>query len=326
MTDDVATAGGAEFASARPKLMAIAYRMLGSAVEAEDVVGDVALRWSATDRSVVEVPEAWLVTATTRRALDVLRSARLQREHYPGVWLPEPIATGDGPGELVERRESLTMGFLLLLERLTPIERAVLVLHDALGHGYGEIAAAVGRSEAACRQACRRARRHVEVPAMRSDADRLAAADVAGRFLAVAAGGDVDAFLAVLSPDIVVTSDGGGVVHAAMRPVTGRHQAARLLANLTGRVKGELRVFPLELNGAPGSLVHGGLHDRPSWGAFIVEPAGEAVAAVYVVVNPAKLERLIATIPQAADLPGPWETGDHFRHRQGRPVTLPRPR
>ena len=150
--------GGAAFEAARPKLMAIAYRMLGSVAEAEDVIGDVAERWAVADREAVRVPEAWLVTTTTRRALDVLRSARLQRESYPGVWLPEPVATGDGPDDRIERSETLTMGFLLLLERLTPLERAVFVLHDVLDYPYREIADAVGRAEPACRQALHRAR------------------------------------------------------------------------------------------------------------------------------------------------------------------------
>ena len=217
----IVDAGAAEFEAARPKLMAIAYRMLGSVREAEDVVGDVALRWAAADRDGVRIPEAWLVTVTTRRALDVLRSARLQRESYPGVWLPEPIATGDGPAEEVERIESLTMGFLVLLERLTPIERAVFVLHDVLAYPYATIAEAVGRSEAACRQALRRARHHVTLPQRRTAAERAHAEQVAQRFLAAGVSGDVDALVAVLAPDIVFTSDGGGVVHAAMRPITG---------------------------------------------------------------------------------------------------------
>ena len=151
--------------------MAIAYRMLGSVAEAEDVIGDVAERWAVADREAVRVPEAWLVTTTTRRALDVLRSARLQRESYPGVWLPEPVATGDGPDDGIERSETLTMGFLLLLERLTPLERAVFVLHDVLDYPYREIADAVGRAEPACRQALHRARHHVTVPNRRTPAD-----------------------------------------------------------------------------------------------------------------------------------------------------------
>ena len=167
------------FAAARPRLLGIAYRMLGSFVEAEDVVGDVAERWATADQASIRQPEGWLVTATTRRALDVLRSARLQRVDYPGEWLPEPIATGDDPDVEVERAETLTMGFLLLLERLTPIERAVFVLHDVLDHPYGAVAQAVGRSEQACRQALHRARQHVTVPARKTPAERAHAEEVA---------------------------------------------------------------------------------------------------------------------------------------------------
>jgi RNA polymerase sigma-70 factor (ECF subfamily) len=308
--------GGAAFEAARPKLMAIAYRMLGSVVEAEDVIGDVAERWAATDREVVRVPEAWLVTATTRRALDVLRSARLQRESYPGVWLPEPIATGDGPDEEVERTETLTMGFLLLLERLTPLERAVFVLHDVLDYPYREIAEAVGRAEPACRQALHRARRHVAVPARQTRADRVHAAAVAQRFLAAALGDDVDGFVAALAPDVVLTSDGGGLVHAAMRPVVGVERVSRFVANLVARASGDMFVVAHELNGAPGYVIHAG----GSWLAFVVEVRGDQVAAIRAVTSPPKLERLLATLPGAGDRPGAWDTPARFRHRHGQPV------
>jgi RNA polymerase sigma-70 factor (ECF subfamily) len=308
--------GGAAFEAARSKLMAIAYRMLGSVVEAEDVIGDVAERWAATDRDTVRVPEAWLVTATTRRALDVLRSARLQRQSYPGVWLPEPIATGDEPDASVERSETLTMGFLLLLERLTPLERAVFVLHDVLDYSYREIAEAVGRAEAACRQALHRARHHVAVPTRQSAADRAHAAAVAQRFLAASLGDDVDAFIAALAPDVVLTSDGGGLVHAAMRPVVGVERVSRLVRNLTARVTGDMFVVAHELNGSPGYVIHAG----GSWLAFVVEVRGDQVAAVRAIVSPAKLERLLATLPGAADRPSAWETPGRFRHRQGQPV------
>ena len=308
--------GAAAFEAARPKLMAIAYRMLGSVAEAEDVVGDVAVRWAGADREAVEVPEAWLVAVTSRRALDVLRSARLRREEYPGVWLPEPVATGDGPAELAERNESLTMGFLLLLERLTPIERAVLVLHDALGYGYGAVADALDRSEAACRQALHRARAHVTVPARRRAGNLTRAAAVTGRFLAAGAGGDVTELLATLSPEVVALADGGGIVHASMRPVRGPAAVGRFVSNLVARL-GEVRTFPIELNGRPGVVVHGG----GRWAATTVDvDAAGLVTAVYIVASPAKLERLVAAIPGAADLPGPWEGAGRFRHRRGRPV------
>lgn len=311
------------FEAARPRLFGIAYRMLGSVVEAEDVVGDVAVRWAGADHEDIAVPEAWLVTVTTRRALDVLASARLQRESYPGVWLPEPIATDEGPGERLDRQESVTMGFLVLLERLTPIERAVFVLHDALGYGYAEVAEAVGRSEAACRQALHRARAHVRVPRSGNEADRVRAEAVAARFFTASLTGGVDDLLAALSPDIVVTSDGGGVVHAAMRPVTGRERVARYLANLVARLGPDPLVIPTVLNGEPGVVAH----TAEGWIAVIVEAGDdEVVAHLRVVVNPAKLERLVATFgPATAERPGPWDTPSRFRHRRGTPTTTPSP-
>lgn len=305
------------FQVARPRLLGIAYRMLGSWAEAEDIVGDVAERWLHADRDAIREPEAWLVTVTTRRALDVLRSARVQREEYPGVWLPEPVATDGAPEMDVERRESLTMGFLLLLERLTPIERAVFVLHDALGHPYDLVAQAVGRSEDACRQALSRARKHVAVPQRRSVAERRQAEEVAMRFLTVGMGGDVDALLAALSPDIVVTSDGGGVARAAIRPVVGPHRVARFLLNLGSRLGDDPLVVPCEINGSPGAIVH--IPD--GWSALTVETAGDAVTGVHVIANPAKLERLVAALgPLTAGRPGVWESVRPFRNWHGQPV------
>lgn len=306
------------FESARPRLLGIAYRMLGSRVEAEDVVGDVAERWSAADTEAIRAPEGWLVTVTTRRALDVLRSARLQRESYPGTWLPEPIATDAAPDVDVERLESLTMGFLVLLERLTPIERAVLVLHDALDHPYELVAEAVGRSEDACRQALHRARRHVTVPARRTAADRRQAESVALHFMAVGFGGGVDAMLASLSPDVVASSDGGGVARAGIRPVLGRERVARYLLNLSSRAGEAPFVVPCELNGCPGALIHA----PTGWIAFVVETEGDVVTAVDIVTNPAKLTRLVASLSPATDgRPDPWTALQPFRHWHGQPIS-----
>jgi RNA polymerase sigma-70 factor (ECF subfamily) len=285
MTVDVA----ADFEAARPKLMAIAYRMLGSVTEAEDVVGDVAERWTGANHGTIRIPEAWLVTATTRRALDVLRSARLQRESYPGVWLPEPVATGEEVGAELERTETLTMGFLLLLERLTPIERAVFVLHDVLDYGHEEVAEAVGRSPDACRQALHRARKQVTVPRRRTEADIAQAERVAERFVAAGLSGDVDGLLAMLAPDVVLTSDGGGVVHAAMRPVVGPQRVGRFVTNLVRRmVSAPWEIEPCELNGSPGALVR----TEEQRLVYLIEVDGDRVAAIRVVLNPAKLERL----------------------------------
>jgi RNA polymerase sigma-70 factor, ECF subfamily len=285
--DDVAAA----FEAARPKLMAIAYRMLGSVVEAEDVVGDVAERWAGADHDDVRIPEAWLVATTTRRSLDVLRSARLQRESYPGVWLPEPVATGEDAGAGLERTETLTMGFLLLLERLTPIERAVFVLHDVLGYGHDEVADALGRAQPACRQALHRARKQVAVPKQRSSADRAQAARLAEQFLAAGASGDVDGLLSLLAPDVVLTSDGGGVVYAAMRPVVGRDRVGRFVTNMGPRFA-DARVEPRELNGSPGGII------RAEHQTFVlaIETEGAQITAIRAVLNPAKLDRLLAEI------------------------------
>jgi RNA polymerase sigma-70 factor (ECF subfamily) len=306
------------FTAARPRLLGIAYRMLGSRVEAEDVVGDVAERWASARRDDITAPEGWLVTVTTRRALDVLRSARLRRTEYPGEWLPEPVATEDDPSIDVERRETVTMGFLLLLERLTPIERAVFVLHDVLDHPFPLVAAAVGRSEDACRQAAARARRHVALPAPQPAADRRRAEEVAYRFLTVGLGGDVDDLLASLAPEIAVSSDGGGVVHAGMRTVTGPIRCARFLHNLAGRVGDDPLFVPCELNGEPGVL----MHVSDGWAAIVVSVVDDRVATVRIVANPQKLERLIETSPAATSgRPGPWDVPGRFRHRRGRRIT-----
>jgi RNA polymerase sigma-70 factor (ECF subfamily) len=288
----------------------------------EDVVGDVAERWTTADRDAIRQPEGWLVTVTTRRALDVLRSARLQREDYPGVWLPEPVATGPAPDLDVERLESLTMGFLVLLERLTPIERAVFVLHDALDYPYDVVAEAVGRSEDACRQALHRARRHVTLPARRTVAQRQHAEEVAYRFMAVGLGGDVDALLAVLSPGVVVTSDGGGLARAAIRPVVGPARASRFLRNLSVRFGADPLVVPLELNGQPGVVAHTGV----GWAAVTFElDATDAISAVHIVTNPAKLDRLVQGLGAAAGgRPGAWDAARPFRHWRGRPVNVDR--
>ena len=208
------------------------------------------------------------------------------------------------------------MGFLLLLERLTPLERAVFVLHDVLEYPYREIAEAVGRGEAACRQALHRARRHVTLPARQTPADKAHAARVAERFLAAGLGGDVDAFVAALAPDVVLTSDGGGLVHAAMRPVVGVERVSRFLGNLAARFADDTYVATIELNASPGFVVHAG----GAWSAFVLEVRGEQVVAIRAVASPAKLERLLATLPSAAARAGAWETPGRFRHRKGHPI------
>ena len=317
-SDDPAAAA---FTAARPKLVSIAYRMLGSMADAEDVVGDIALRWLTVDVDTIATPEAWLVTAVTRRSLDVLKSARRQREQYPGVWLPEPVATGPGAGEHLEQAEGLTVGFLLLLERLTPLERAVFVLHDVLDYPHSEVAEALGRREDACRQALSRARRHVkEHDDDRPAPDIAVAAEAAQQMLLAVMSGEPEGLLATLSPDVVVLSDGGGVVHAALRPVVGREKVARLISNLARRMDadGDVMMVPMELNGSAGLVMFGARR----WAAATVEAdAAGIVTAVHVWVNPDKLERLVGSLPWAAGHPPPAEGAGRFRHRQGTPLT-----
>jgi RNA polymerase sigma-70 factor (ECF subfamily) len=280
------------FVAARPRLFGIAYRMLGRVSEADDVVGDVAERWLQTDAATVTNPEAWLVTVTTRRALDIARSARLSRVDYHGEWLPEPWPTRVD-ADPVERRETLTMSFLLVLERLTPVERAVFVLRDVLDEPYPVIAEAIGRSEPACRQILHRARHHVQMPAPRLPADRAQAEAVAAQFLAVTAGQDLDQLLAVLAPNVVVTSDGGGVVHAAVHPVVGAGRASRFLLNLARRTDPAAPIEVVELNGEPGVLLCG----AGRWVAIVVEVGPTAlVDHVRIVANPDKLQPLLATL------------------------------
>lgn len=321
--EDKATAA---FAAARPKLLSIAYRMLGTMAEAEDVVGDVALRWLTVDHATIVTPEAWLVTAVTRRALDVLKSARRQREQYPGVWLPEPVATGPSAGDQLEQTDGLTIGFLLLLERLTPIERAVFVLHDVLDHSHSEVADALGRSEAACRQALSRARRHVrdgsgDAPADtgQAGADIAVAAEAAQQMLIAVMSGDPEGLLATLAPDVVVLSDGGGVVHAALRPVVGPEKVGRLLGNLVRRIyaSGDVQMAQMEINGTVGFVMFG----SGRWAATTVDVGADGrVTAINMWLNPDKLERLVASLPWAADNPAPSEGTGRFRHRRGAPV------
>jgi len=311
------------FMAARPRLVGIAYRMLGTMADAEDAAGDVAERWLRADHASIVTPEAWLVTAVTRRCLDILKSARRRREEYPGVWLPEPVATGASadPVSGLEQTQGLTVGFLLVLERLTPIERAVFVLHDVLDHSHAEVAAALGRSEAACRQALHRARRHVGEPHDRHPVDDDAAAQAvaaAEQLLAAVAGADPDALLATLAPDVVMTNDGGGIVHAAMRPVRGPERVARLLVNLFGRFDGgDAVVAPVEINGWPGFVVFfGGL-----WAVVTVESDAGRITGIHAWVNPDKVARLVARLPESAGRPRPHETtAARFRHRRGRPV------
>jgi RNA polymerase sigma-70 factor (ECF subfamily) len=242
--------------------MGLLYRLLGRLSDAEDVVQEVWLRWAAADADAIERPGAWLTTVASRAGLDRLRRDQRERLSYVGPWLPEPLvapADADDPSRLVELSDSLTTAFLLVLERLDPVERLVVLLVDVFGEPFAEVARIVGRSEVACRQLASRARRRLRaephLPAQRPDA---ATVELANRFAQAAVAGDEDAVRAMLHPDVVVLSDGGGVTRAARQPVVGPHRAARLLVNLARRFPPTAELSPAWVNGQLGLVVRVG--------------------------------------------------------------------
>ncbi|MGW5363506.1 RNA polymerase sigma factor SigJ [Actinopolymorpha pittospori] len=253
------------YEQARPRLLRIAYVVLGSYTEAEDVVSDCWLRLAeANAREPVLDVEAWATVAVVRRAQDVLRSARVRRERYVGPWLPEPVV-GDAlhprhlgsvdPADRVTLDDTVSFALLVVLETLSPAERTAWVLHDLFGMEFSEIARVVGRSSAAVRQLATRARRHVAAGAPRVDVDAAEHEATVAAFTRAAAGGDLADLLAVLDPDVTLTSDGGGKVTAARRPVHGADRVARFLLGVTRRLGPDERVVLLDVNGARGLAV-----------------------------------------------------------------------
>jgi RNA polymerase sigma-70 factor (ECF subfamily) len=275
------------FEGVRPQLLGLAYRMLGTLADAEDVVQEAWLRWQGTDPVNVERPQAWLTTVTTRLALDRLRTLRRRREDYPGPWLPEPVVIAPGPEEVAELSESLTLGFLTLLDRLGPMERAVFLLVEVFGFSYPEVADAIGKSEVACRQIASRARRRLRDSPVRpaSPAERR----VVDELVVAVAQGDVASALARVAPDAVLITDGGPKRRAARRPVVGAERVVRFLTNLGRRAYLRAQVLPSTINGDPGLIVSvDGAVDFAA--AFEVED--DRVAAIWLVRNPDKLEHL----------------------------------
>jgi RNA polymerase sigma-70 factor (ECF subfamily) len=283
----------------RRLLFGVAYQMLGSVADAEDTVQDAWLRWSAADREGVADPRAFLVRVVSRLALDRLRSARAQRETYVGPWLPEPLLTDPVPGsappdpaEAVELGEDVSLAVLVVLETLSPIERAVFVLREVFGMSWSEVAGVLDRSEAAVRQLGHRAREHVQARRPRFDTDRRSTQEVTERFLAAAVGGDVESLLAALSPGVVLVSDGGGKVKAARRPIVGADKVARFLAAIGPQGAGlGLRVGMAEVNGAPAVVAWN--DDGPYMALQLVLVDG-LVDQVFYMGNPDKLAGIAA--------------------------------
>jgi RNA polymerase sigma-70 factor (ECF subfamily) len=276
-----------DVAEHRPFLVGVAHRLLGSADDAEDVVQEAAIR-AARSSTVADEPRAWLTRVVTNLALDRLRSAAVRRESYVGPWLPEPRVgeawSPQDPADAVAQADDLSLAFLLVLESLSPAERAVFVLHEAFGVPLSEVAGIVDRSEAACRQLAVRARRHVDEARPRFDADRAERSRVVAAFEAACATGDLDALAAVLDEDVLLRADGGGVVKALARPMSGRD---RVVATLGRTIAGlaDLWVERRRVNGQPGLVVH------HAGGAAVVSLVvhGGRVTHVDIVANPEKL-------------------------------------
>jgi RNA polymerase sigma-70 factor (ECF subfamily) len=285
------------YESLRPLLFSIAYRMVGSVSEAEDIVQEAYLRHHRAVREGDEVhaPKAWLSAVTTRLAIDHLRSARVRRETYVGPWLPEPLVVtdpGPDPSEQVERADSLSLAFLAVLESLSPVERAVYLLREVFGYGYDEVARIVDRTEDNCRQLATRARRHVEAHRPRFEVSRERQEELTERFMHAVETGDDDALVAMLAEDAVAYTDGGGKVRAAPRPIVGREQVARF-AVFSARRGAKLTPFTVHqatVNGRPGRMLVG--EDGGVIGVIELDIDGDRIRAVNVVSNPDKLRHV----------------------------------
>src|SRR6476659_4039596 len=294
----------ASFEPYRRRLLGLAYRMLGSVADAEDAVQETYRRWHAADRDKVSDPRAFLMTTTTRICLDMLTSARARREEYAGPWLPEPVVdtAALAPDSRTELAEDLSIALLLTLDRLSPLERAAFLLHDVFDFSFSEVATALERSEAACRQLAARARTHVRavrprgatMPPVRSDEVDSKHAQLMSAFLAAARSGDLNALMQLLASDVRIVTDGGGTVAAALNVLDGADRAARFLVEVTRPRAGawwrdDFTLRVATINGLPGGIGDGS-EGPVQTAAFEIE--GDVIRALYVVRNPDKLRHL----------------------------------
>jgi RNA polymerase sigma-70 factor (ECF subfamily) len=276
------------FVTHRSLLFTVAYEMLGSAADAEDVVQETWLRWAGVDHAEVRDPRAYLVRIATRQAINRLRTVARRREEYVGEWLPEPLLTSPDIAEDVEFAESVSIAMLTVLETLTPAERAVFVLHEVFDLPFADIAAAVDKTPAAVRQIAHRAREHVAARRPRIQVDREEQQQVIERFLAAVQTGNIQALLDVLAPDVVLVADGGGEVSAVRHPIEGRDKVARLLARFQALAP-DAAVGTLWLNGAPAARVElGGEVDTAI--SLVVEDG--RISRIFAIRNPHKLRHL----------------------------------
>jgi RNA polymerase sigma factor (sigma-70 family) len=301
------TATLTRFEAGRPRLASMAYRLLGSAADAEDVVQDAFLRWQAADRDRIEVPEAWLTKVVTNLALDRLRSAQARRERAVGAWLPEPLLEGDpmlGPAETFEQRESVSMAVLMLLERLTPVERAVYVLREAFAYSHNEIAEILDISVSASQQHALRARRHVAAGRSAVEVDHEAAHRIVEAFLAAAASGETERLVALLTDDATAVTDGFGLMEKLRYESIPVRIAAAIRAGFKPTpAKRELAGGPVTIhagivNGAPAALAI--VDDRVA-GVVILDPQGDKIAGLVSMAAQFRLGRLTEQ----------WRRGEH---------------
>ena len=286
--------------SERRQLINLAYRMLGSLTEAEDAVQEAYTRWYAMtpgQQQAIENPGAWLTTVTSRICLDLLGSARVRRERYVGEWIPEPLpeaaewtggpqgGPGADPADRVTLDESVSMAFLVVLDSMTPAERVAFVLHDVFRYSFAEVAEITGRSPAACRQRASSARRRIR-DAQTSAMPAARQAGIIRDFMQAWEAGDIGALIELLDPEVVVTGDGGGVAHAALRPIEGGERVARYLADLSLTAAGNIRLAERTVNGQPGLIAQ---QDGVTIAVYSFEIAGDRITRMWAVLNPGKL-------------------------------------
>ncbi|WP_454852706.1 RNA polymerase sigma-70 factor [Promicromonospora soli] len=296
------------FEALRPRLEAIAYRLLGSAAEAEDAAQETFLRWEAADREQIRVPEAWLTRVLTNLCLTQLKSARARREVYVGQWLPEPVLDGDpmlGPADTVEQRESVSTAMLVLMERLSPNERAVYVLREAFAFSHAEIAEMLDITEVSSQQILHRAKQHLATERSRTEVDRTAAREVVEEFLAAAATGRTEPLVRLLTSDAMGMGDGGGKVPARPKPFFGAEAVAKFLRGLfkpsevkRAAVGGSPDIYAWTANGRPALVIVVG--DRVV-GVMTLDVTADGIASVLTQANPDKLDRATRQ----------WATSDH---------------
>lgn len=277
------------FEEQRGLLKAVAYRVLGTVTDAEDVVQEAWLRWNGVDEAAVEDPEAYLVTVTTRLAIDRLRSAQAKRESYVGPWLPEPVPAGGDASDRLALTDTVSSAMLLVLEALSPLERAVFVLREAFGYSHAEIARIVDRSEASVRQTAMRAREHVESKRRRYDTDEATRRRATESFMAACAGGELAALLGALAPDVVLVCDGGGLAPAPRRALTGMELVANALISFTRRMPEDPSVTFEEVSGGPAVVVRSGGTAAAVVMLYLVDGV---IEEIHLVSNPEKLGAL----------------------------------